>query len=86
VSTVSIGQTSNGGNARPALGLYHPCRLYRGQVPLQYYIGGMSEIPLDKASGEVAAEELDAESEAEAKFDVESGAEAELAPEAEGEL
>ena len=46
----------------------------------------MSEIPLDEASGEVAAAKLDAEAEAEARVDAEAEAEAELEPEAEGEL
>jgi hypothetical protein len=32
------------------------------------YIGDMSEIPLDEASGEVAATKLDAEAEAEAEL------------------
>jgi hypothetical protein len=50
------------------------------------YIGDVNEIPLDKASGEVAQTEFDAEAEAEAKLDAEAEAEAELEPEAEGEL
>jgi hypothetical protein len=45
----------------------------------------MSESPPDGASGDVAAVELDAEAEAEARLDVEAEAAAELAPEAEGE-
>jgi hypothetical protein len=39
------------------------------------YIGGMSEIPLDEASGEVAEAKLDAEAEAEAKLEPEAEAE-----------
>jgi len=52
----------------------------------------MSEMPPDKASGELAAAKRDAEAkrdieaEAEARRDVEAEAEASLEPEAEGEL
>jgi hypothetical protein len=46
----------------------------------------MSEIPFGAASGEVAAGEVDAEAEAEARHDTEAEAEAKLDPEAEGEL
>jgi hypothetical protein len=59
-------------------------------------IGDMSEIPLDEASGEVAAARLDAEAEAESQVDAEAEAEsqvdaeaeaeAQVEPEAEGEL
>ena len=62
----------------------------RGFPPAQHrstaYLGGMSEIPLDEASGELAAARLDAEAEAEARRDAAADAEAELEPEAEGEL
>ena len=47
--------------------------------------GDMSESPPDEASAEVAAGEVDAEAEAEARDDVEAEAAAELDPEAEGE-
>ena len=50
------------------------------------YIGGMSEVPPDEASGELAAAKLDAEAEAEARRDAAAEAEAELEPEVEGEL
>jgi len=60
------------------------------------YIGDMSEMPRDEASGEVAAAKidadaearvkLDAEAEAEARIDAEAEAAARLAPEAEAEL
>jgi hypothetical protein len=46
----------------------------------------MSEIPLDEASGEVAAARLDAEAEAESQVDAEAEVEAQVEPEAEGEL
>lgn len=50
------------------------------------YIGDVNEVPLDKASGEVAQAQFGAEAEAEAKLDAEAEAEATLEPEAEGEL
>jgi len=64
---------SGGGHGQPGIGA---CA----------YIGDMSEIPPDGASGESADSKLDAEAEAEAKLDAEAEAAAQLEPEAEGEL
>jgi hypothetical protein len=62
-----------------------PLRDRLGWSAAREYIGGMSEIPLDKAA-EVEAAERDAEAEAGARLDAEADVEAKLEPEAEGEL